>query len=77
MRRRRGRPLSSLSHGTFFAVARLSARTRVRSASPVSPNKREPGHDDEILLQFEAIRLIAASLIALAITVAWLLAIGR
>jgi hypothetical protein len=32
---------------------------------------------DEILLQFEAIRLIAASLIALAIAVAWLLAIGR
>ena len=32
---------------------------------------------DEILLQFEAIRMIAASLIALAIAVAWLLAVGR
>jgi len=31
---------------------------------------------DEILLQFEAIRLIAGSLIALAIAVLWLLAIG-
>ncbi len=33
--------------------------------------------NDEILLQFEAIRLIAGSLIALAIAVAWLLAISR
>ena len=31
---------------------------------------------DEILLQFEAIRLTAGSLIALAIAVLWLLAIG-
>ena len=32
---------------------------------------------DQMLLQFEAMRLIAASLIALAIAVAWLLAIGK
>ena len=32
---------------------------------------------DEILLQFEAIRLIAASLVALAIAVAWVLAVSK
>jgi hypothetical protein len=32
---------------------------------------------DQILLQFEVVRMIAASLIALAIAVAWLLAIGK
>ncbi len=32
---------------------------------------------DEILLQFEVMRLLAGSLIALAIAVAWLLAINR
>lgn len=32
---------------------------------------------DEILLQFEVIQLIAGSLVALAIAVAWLLAINR
>jgi hypothetical protein len=32
---------------------------------------------DQILLQFEVIRMIAGSLIALAIAVAWLLAIGK
>jgi hypothetical protein len=32
---------------------------------------------DQILLQFEVIRLVAGSLIALAIALAWLLAITR
>jgi hypothetical protein len=32
---------------------------------------------DEILLQFEVMRLIAGSLIALAIALAWLLAVNR
>jgi hypothetical protein len=32
---------------------------------------------DQILLQFEVVRMIAGSLIALAIAVAWLLAIGK
>jgi hypothetical protein len=32
---------------------------------------------NEVTLQFEVVRAIAASLIALAIAVAWLLAIGK
>jgi hypothetical protein len=32
---------------------------------------------DQILLQFEAIRMIAASLVAVAIAIAWVLAIGK
>jgi hypothetical protein len=60
----------------FFAVARLFARTRVRSASPAPDISASLVMTDEILLQFEAIRLIAGSLIALAIAVAWVLAIS-
>jgi hypothetical protein len=32
---------------------------------------------NEILLQFEAIRMIAASLVAVAIAIAWVLAVGK
>jgi hypothetical protein len=32
---------------------------------------------DQILLQFEAIRMIAASLVAVAIAIAWVLAVGK
>jgi hypothetical protein len=31
----------------------------------------------EILLQFEAIRMIAASLVAVALAIAWVLAVGK
>jgi hypothetical protein len=32
---------------------------------------------DQILLQFEAIRMVAASLVAVAIAIAWVLAVGK
>jgi hypothetical protein len=42
-----------------------------------APKSASLAMTDQILLQFEVIRLIAGSLIALAIAVAWLLAINR
>jgi hypothetical protein len=32
---------------------------------------------DQILLQFEVIRMIAAALVAVAIAIAWVLAVGK
>jgi hypothetical protein len=44
--------------------------SRVRSASPESRDGPRSAMSDQILLQFEAIRMIAASLVAVAITIA-------
>jgi len=49
----------------------------VRSASLESRHNARPVMSDQILLQFEAIRMIAASLIALALAIAWVVAIGK
>jgi hypothetical protein len=43
--------------------------------SPAPPKSASLVMTDEILLQFDVIRLIAGSLIALAIALAWILAI--
>jgi hypothetical protein len=49
----------------------------VRSASPESRRDPRSAMSDQILLQFEAIRMIAASLVAVAIAIAWVLAVGK
>ena len=74
---RRRRPLSSVSRGTFIAVARFPCTNSGPSRFAGAPTSASLVMTDEILLQFEAIRLISGSLIALAIALAWLLAIHR
>jgi hypothetical protein len=63
-------PRASAVLGKFEGV-------RVRPASPESGHDPRFAMSDQILLQFEAIRMIAASLVAVAIAIAWVLAVGK
>jgi hypothetical protein len=46
-------------------------------ASPESRHDPRSVMSDQILLQFEVIRMIAAALVAVAIAIAWVLAVGK
>jgi hypothetical protein len=66
----------SLRPGCLFSDRWLTKNESGSRVAGALPSARLVMYD-QVLLQFEVIRMIAASLIALAIAVAWLLVIGK